>query len=260
MIRVIICGAGGRMGGMIVRAVENAEGMEVSGGVEAPDSPYIGMDIGEIAGLPKKDIQITSEIGEIAGDVIIEFSTPEATISHLKAKKKMVIGTTGIDEKGIEKIKEASKNISIVMSPNMSVGVNTLFTIVERIAPILIKDFDVEIMEMHHRLKKDAPSGTAMKIAQIIAQAMGEKLEDVAVYGRKGIVGERKDKEIGILSLRGGDVVGEHTVTFAGIGERLEITHRAQSRETFAQGAVKAALWIINKPSGLYTTKDVLGL
>ena len=248
------------MGGMIVRAVENAEGMEVSGGVEAPDSPYIGMDIGEIAGLPKKDIQITSEIGEIAGDVIIEFSTPEATISHLKVGKKMVIGTTGIDEKGIEKIKEASKSISIVMSPNMSVGVNTLFTIVERIAPILIKDFDVEIMEMHHRLKKDAPSGTAMKIAQIIAQAMGEKLEDVAVYGRKGIVGERKDKEIGILSLRGGDVVGEHTVTFAGIGERLEITHRAQSRETFAQGAVKAALWIINKPSGLYATKDVLGL
>jgi 4-hydroxy-tetrahydrodipicolinate reductase len=260
MIRVIICGAGGRMGRMIATAVENAEGIEVSGGVEAPNSPYIGMDIGEIADLPKKDIKITSEIGEIAGDVIIEFSTPEATISHLKVGKKMVIGTTGIDEKGIQKIKEASKNISIVMSPNMSVGVNTLFTIVERIAPIVIKDFDVEIMEMHHRLKNDAPSGTAMKIAQIIAQAMGEKLEDVAVYGRKGMVGERKDKEIGILSLRGGDVVGEHTVTFAGIGERLEITHRAQSRETFAQGAVKAALWIINKPSGLYTMKNVLGL
>lgn len=172
----------------------------------------------------------------------------------------MVIGTTGIDEEGIEEIRKTSKDISIVMSPNMSMGVNTLFSIVERIAPLLIEDFDVEIMEIHHRLKKDAPSGTAVKIAQIIAQAMGEKLEDVAVYGRKGMVGGRKDKEIGILSLRGGDIVGEHTVTFAGTGERLEITHRAQSRETFAHGAVKAALWIIDKPSGLYTMRDVLGL
>ncbi len=260
MIRVIVGGAGGRMGRMIIRAIENTEGIEVSGGIEATGSPYIGMDIGEIAGLPKKGINMVGEIEKTKGDVIIEFSTPEATISHLKANKKMVIGTTGIDETGLKKIEDASKNIPIVMAPNMSVGVNTLFTIVEKIAPILIKDFDVEIMEMHHKLKKDAPSGTAMKIAQIIAQAMGKKLEDVAIYGRKGIIGERKNKEIGILSLRGGDVVGDHTITFAGMGERLEITHRAQSRETFAQGAVKAALWIINKPSGLYTMKDALGL
>lgn len=260
MVRAIVSGAGGRMGRMITRAVEDVEGIEVSGGIEAPGSPYIGTDIGEIAGLPRKGIQITGDIEKAAGDVIIEFSTPEATISHLKAGKKMVIGTTGIDEEGIEEIRKTSKDISIVMSPNMSMGVNTLFSIVERIAPLLIKDFDVEIMEIHHRLKKDAPSGTAVKIAQIIAQAMGKKLEDVAVYGRKGMVGERKDKEIGILSLRGGDIVGEHTVTFAGTGERLEITHRAQSRETFAHGAVKAALWIIDKPSGLYTMRDVLGL
>lgn len=260
MIRVIIGGAGGRMGRMIIRAIENTEGIEVSGGIEAIGSPYIGMDIGETASLPKKDINIVGEIEKTKGDVIIEFSTPEATISHLKANKKMVIGTTGIDETGLKKIEDASRNVSIVMAPNMSVGVNTLFTIIEKIAPILIKDFDVEITEMHHKLKKDAPSGTAMKIAQIIAQAMGEKLEDVAVYGRKGVIGERKNKEIGILSLRGGDVVGDHTVTFAGASERLEITHRAQSRETFAQGAVKATLWIMDKSSGLYSMKDVLGL
>jgi 4-hydroxy-tetrahydrodipicolinate reductase len=266
MVRAIVSGAAGRMGGRIIHMLEEAQGITLAGALEQPASPQVGKDVGEVAGLPKKGIPVSGSLAEVLpqGDVLIEFTHPEPTLSHLKevaaAGKAMVIGTTGLNPQQLGELRGLAGKTRVVFAPNMSVGVNLMFKVVENIARVLSDGYDVEIVEAHHRLKKDAPSGTALKLAQIIAQSLGRDLEKVGVYGRKGITGERTKDEIGIMTVRAGDIVGEHTVTFCGIGERLEVIHRAHNRDNFARGAVRAAQWIVAQPPGLYDMQDVLGL
>ncbi len=266
MIRTIVSGACGKMGRRICTLMENDDLLELVGAVESPDNKHIGEDIGSVCGLGKKGITVKPDIADIIdeGEVIIEFSAPQATLDHTRAaaehEKAMVIGTTGLSPQQIEEIKRLSVRIPIVMAPNMSLGVNILFKLVRDVAKTLKDEYDIEIVEMHHRFKKDAPSGTALKLAENAAEALGKDLNEVAVYGRQGHTGERKRGEIGIMSLRGGDVVGDHTVIFAGLGERIELTHKATSRDTFALGALRAAKWVIDKIPGLYTMEDVLGI
>lgn len=266
MVRAIVSGAAGRMGGRIIHLLEAAEGITLAGALEQPGHAQVGKDVGEVVGLPKKGITVSGSLAEVLPqwDVLIEFTHPEPTMEHLKeaaAKgKAMVIGTTGLNPQQVGEIKWLAEKTRVVFAPNMSVGVNLMFKVVENIARVLSEGYDVEIVEAHHRLKKDAPSGTALKLAQVIAQALGRDLEKVAVYGRKGLTGERTKEEIGIMTVRAGDIVGEHTVTFCGIGERLEIIHRAHNRDNFARGAVRAAQWIVDQPPGLYDMQDVLGL
>lgn len=260
MIKVIVSGAMGRMGKMIGGLVQAAEDMEMVAGLERKEV------VEKIGTWNNTDIPLVSNLEEVIeeGDVIVEFTNPQTTVEHAliagKHKKSMVIGTTGLSDNDKKIIEEASKNAPIVLSPNMSQGVNLLFKLVEEVAKVLGEDYDTEIVEMHHHHKKDAPSGTAKKLGEIIAKAWGKDLQDIGVYGRSGFVGERKRGEIGIMALRGGDVVGDHTVIFAGPGERIELTHRAHSREAFAQGAVKAIRFVISQSPGLYSTKEVLGL
>ncbi|MGZ3569216.1 MAG: 4-hydroxy-tetrahydrodipicolinate reductase, partial [Thermodesulfobacteriota bacterium] len=196
--------------------------------------------------------------------VIINFTNPKNSIESLEfAKEKglaIVIGTTGLSPEQIERVKGLAKSVRCVFSPNMSVGVNVMFKIVQEVAQVLGPDYDIEIFEAHHRLKKDSPSGTAVKLGELVAKAVGRDFGKVGVYGRKGMVGERTRDEIGMQVIRAGDIVGEHTVLFGGIGERLEIIHRAHSRDNFARGAIRAALWVVNQPNGLYDMQDVLGL
>ncbi|MDL1956148.1 MAG: 4-hydroxy-tetrahydrodipicolinate reductase [Candidatus Desulfofervidus auxilii] len=267
MIKTIVAGICGRMGSTIARLVYADKDMELCGGFERSDHPKIGADIGEVIGIGQLGIKIVENLEEIIekADVIIDFTFHTASLNHLKIAKQynkpIVIGTTGFTQQEIEEMKKMADEVKCVLSPNMSVGVNLLFKVVPQIATILGEDYDIEIVEMHHRMKKDAPSGTAVKLAQLIAQAMNRDLDKVGVYGRKGIVGERKSEEIGVLALRGGDVVGEHTIYFAGLGERIEVTHRASSRETFARGALRAAKWIVKqRENGIYDMLDVLGL
>jgi 4-hydroxy-tetrahydrodipicolinate reductase len=258
MLKVVVCGACGRMGKEIIVRVCQLKEMKLIGAIEAPDHPFVGENIGGVK--IKSDLEKAIQLG----CVIIEFTTPSATIQHLKiaGKKKipMVIGTTGFNEKEYAWIKETSRNIPILISPNMSIGINVLFKVVEEVSQVLGKNFDKEIVEVHHRNKKDAPSGTAKRIAQIIAQAEGKDLSRVGVYGRKGIGKGRNKGEIGIHAVRGGSVVGEHTVVFAGEGERLEITHRAESRQIFAEGAILGAKFISKQKKGLYNLQDALGI
>lgn len=266
MVRVIVSGAAGRMGGRIIHMLEDAEGLTLAGALEQPSHPAVGKSVGEVVGLPQKDLTLSDSLAELLpqGDVLIEFTYPEPTLEHLKevatAGKAMVIGTTGLSPQQVEKLKELAAGIRVVFAPNMSVGVNLMFKVVEQIAGVLSEGYDVEIVEAHHRLKKDAPSGTAVKLGQIIAQALDRDLEKVGVYGRHGFTGERTKEEIGIMTVRAGDIVGEHTVTFCGIGERLEVIHRAHNRDNFAKGAVRAAQWIVTQPPGVYDMQDVLGL
>jgi len=258
MLKVIVCGACGRMGKEVIAKICQSKEMKLMGAIEAPDHPLIGEDI--------EGVKISSDLGKaIRPDcVIIEFTTPSATMEHLeiarKKKMPMVIGTTGFTEKEYAWIKEVSRNIPILISPNMSIGINILFKVVEEISRVLGKDFDKEIVEVHHRNKKDAPSGTAKRIAQIIARAEGKDLSRVGVYERKGLGKGRSEEEIGIHAVRGGSVVGDHTVLFAGKGERLEVTHRAESRQIFAQGAVLGAKFISKQKKGLYDLQDALGI
>jgi 4-hydroxy-tetrahydrodipicolinate reductase len=266
MIKVIVAGAAGRMGGRIIHMLEAAQGIDLAGAFEKAGHPAVGKDIGEVVGLPGKNIKISGNFSDIlaAGDVLIDFTHPEVSLELLKlaapAGKAVVIGTTGFSAPQLAEIKNLSQKSRVVLAPNMSVGVNLMFKVVADIAQILSSGYDVEIVEAHHRLKKDAPSGTAMKLAQVIAQAMQRNLDEVAVYERRGMIGQRTDAEIGIQTVRAGDIVGEHTVMFGGIGERLEIIHRAHNRDNFARGAVRAAQWIVNQPQGLYDMQDVLGL
>ncbi|MFH2011408.1 MAG: 4-hydroxy-tetrahydrodipicolinate reductase [Pseudomonadota bacterium] len=266
MIKTIVVGAAGRMGGRIINAINETEGIELVGAVEYKNHPATGKDAGEVVGLGKLNIELMDDLATIIdlGDVIIDFTNNTASLRHLeivaKNKKAIVIGSTGFSAKEMDEVKKLSDNAKCVLSPNMGVGVNLVFKIIEDISKVLGDDFDIEIVEAHHRFKKDSPSGTAMKIAQIIAQTLKRDLDEVGVYGRKGIVGERKQKEIGIQAVRAGDIVGDHTVIFGGLGERLEVTHRAHSRDTFARGAVRAAKWIVNQKNGLYDMQDVLGL
>jgi 4-hydroxy-tetrahydrodipicolinate reductase len=266
MIKAIVAGAAGRMGGRIIHMLEGAPDIVLAAAFDKAGHPAVGRDVGEVVGLPGKNIKIAGSLGEVLplGDVLIDFTHPEISVEHLKlaapAGKAVVIGTTGFSPAQMEEIKKLGQKARVVLAPNMSVGVNLMFKVVADIARILSTGYDVEIVEAHHRLKKDAPSGTALKLAQVIASSLQRDLDQVGVYERKGMIGQRTDAEIGIQTLRAGDIVGEHTVMFGGIGERLEIIHRAHNRDNFARGAVRAAQWIVSQPQGLYDMQDVLGL
>ena len=266
MIKAIVAGAGGRMGGRIVTMINEADGIALGGAFEHPESPAVGKDAGLVAGLPELGVTIAPSLADVIdrGDVIIDFTFHEATVRHAAlaadAGRPMVIGTTGFSADELETIKEYAHRFPCVLAPNMSVGVNLLYKLVAMAAEVLGDDYDVEIVEAHHRMKKDAPSGTALQLGRVAAQALGRDLERVGVFERSGIIGERSKEEIGIQTVRAGDIVGEHTVLFGGIGERVEIVHKASSRDTFAKGAVRAAKWIVTKDAGFYDMQDVLGL
>ena len=266
MVRAIVAGASGRMGKRIINAIMDTEGIILSGAFERPDHPDVGKDAGVVAGMAELGIEIRASLGDVIdkGDVVIDFTVPEATYSNIKLVSKkglaIVIGTTGFTEGMLNEIRDMTRAISCVMAPNMSIGVNVMFKIAAELGRLLDEEYDIEILELHHRFKKDAPSGTALRLAQILADIRGRDLDKASIYGRRGITGERKRGEIGIHAIRAGDVTGEHTVIFGGIGERIELTHKAHSRDNFARGAVRAALWVVNQPAGLYDMQDVLGL
>ena len=266
MIKAILAGAAGRMGKRIIHMIQQNREITLAGTFEMPDHPSVGEDAGEVAGTGNLGVRIAASLEEVIdqGDVLIDFTAPQATLKNLRAavsqKLAMVIGTTGITGDMLEEAEALAGKIKCVLAPNMSVGVNVMFKIAGEMARILGNDYDMEILEVHHRQKKDAPSGTAMRLAQIIADTVGRDLEKVAVYERKGLIGKRTDEEIGIQTWRAGDITGEHTVMFGGIGERLELIHRAHNRDNFARGAVRAAVWVMAQPNGLYDMQDVLGL
>jgi 4-hydroxy-tetrahydrodipicolinate reductase len=262
MVRLVITGIAGKVGSTILKLASTDNGIEVTGGLEAKNHPLIGTLI-ETSDTGAKAPVADSLAGVIEGcDVVIDFTEPKASMEHFRIaaahKKAIIVGTTGFSEEALREMKSIP-GARAVISPNMSVGMNLMFDMVEKLSRILKTGYDVEIVEMHHRLKKDAPSGTAVKLMEVIEAAQPDR-DWTEVFGRKGIIGQRKDNEIGVLALRGGDIVGEHTVMFAGIGERLEVTHRAYSRENFARGAIVAAKWIAGKDDGIYTMKEVLGL
>ena len=265
MTNVIVAGAAGRMGQRIIHMVYQNPETTLTGAFEHPEHPSVGQDAGVVAGVGELGVKISDSV-RAAGreDVLIDFTAPEASLENIRAAAArgaaMVIGTTGIAGAMLKEVTSLAKKIRCVLAPNMSVGVNVMFKIAGEMARILGNDYDMEILEVHHRLKKDAPSGTAMRLAQILADAAERDLEKVGVYERKGMIGERTDEEIGIQTWRAGDITGEHTVMFGGIGERLELTHRAHNRDNFARGAVRAALWVTKQPEGLYDMQDVLGL
>jgi 4-hydroxy-tetrahydrodipicolinate reductase len=266
MINVAIAGASGRMGTRITALSHDNPEIKIVGAFEKSGHDKIGEDIGDLIGTDTTGVVITDKIDDAIkdADVVIDFTSVVSTLNHLRkcadAKKAMITGTTGFSEDDIKEIKALAKQTPCVFAPNMSVGVNLLFKILKDVARTLGDDYDVEIIEAHHRLKKDAPSGTALKLAKVVAEALDLDLDEAAVYARKGLIGERKKKEIGIQTVRAGDIVGEHTVLFGTVGERIEITHKASSRDTFAKGAVRAAIWIYGKEPGLYDMLDVLGL
>ncbi len=260
----IVVGAAGKMGARIIHIIKETPSIKLSRAIERSDHPAIGKDIGEVIGLGKVGILLEGSLKKGGGDVIINFSSPQASLESLEFAKEaglaIVIGTTGLSSEQMNKVKELSRNVRCVLAPNMSVGVNVMFRIVQEVAKVLGAEYDIEILEAHHRLKKDSPSGTAVKIGELISGAIGRDFGKVGVYGRKGMVGERTKDEIGMQVIRAGDIVGEHMVLFGGIGERLEIIHRSHSRDNFARGAIRAALWVVNQPNGLYDMQDVLGL
>ena len=266
MTRIAIVGAAGRMGRTLIQAIDAAEGVELTVATERPDSSLLGADAGELAGVGKNGVAITSSLADSSDqfDVVIDFTGPQATMAHLDicldAGRKMVIGTTGLDDEQKQKLSDASDRIAIVFAPNMSVGVNLCLKLLQTAARVMGEESDIEIVEAHHRHKVDAPSGTALRMGEVVADTLGRDLKEVAVYGREGHTGARDSKTIGFETIRAGDVVGEHTVWFAMDGERVEITHKASSRLTFANGAVRAASWLSDKSSGLYDMQDVLNL
>ena len=263
-IRAIVIGAGGKMGSRIIHIIHETPSVSLYRAVERPDHPSIGKDIGEVIGLGKMGIPLEADLKKAGGDVIIIFTNPKTSLESLEFARDtgsaIVIGTTGLSPEQMGRVRDLSKSVRCVFSPNMSVGVNVMFRIVQEVARVLGPEYDIEIFEAHHRLKKDSPSGTAVKLGELIAKAVGRDFGQVGVYGRKGMVGERTKEEIGMQVIRAGDIVGEHTVLFGGIGERLEIIHRAHSRDNFARGAIRAAVWVVNQPNGLYDMQDVLGL
>lgn len=260
MVKVAVTGAKGRMGSLVSNLALQDRNLKLVGVTEQPNSESIGKEF-------SNGVKFYPSLGKILEkpDVVIDFTVPKATLNLLDEAKKiktaLVIGTTGFTDDQKQRIEETAKSIPIVLSPNMSLGVNILFKLVDEVTKALKgKGYDVEILEIHHRFKKDAPSGTAKRLAEIVVENLGKDLDETAVYGRKGFVGKRKADEIGIMSGRMGDVVGDHTVFFATTGERLELTHRATSRKTFARGAIVAAKWLVGKEPGLYSMFDVLGI
>jgi 4-hydroxy-tetrahydrodipicolinate reductase len=266
MIKAIVTGAGGRMGGRIITLIKEMSEIGLVGAVERKGHPLVGKDVGETLGLGRTGIQIDHDLTSCIdrGDVVIDFTSHEVSAVHLEVAaqrgKAMVIGSTGFTADELKRIGELKAKVRCVLAPNMSVGVNVLLKVLADVARILGDDYDVEIVEIHHRMKKDAPSGTAVKMAQVIAESRGRDLDAVGVYSRNGIIGERTRQEIGIQTLRAGDIIGEHTVIFGGMGERLEFIHRAHSRDNFARGAIRAALWVVGRENGIYDMRDVLGL
>ncbi|MFH1078706.1 MAG: 4-hydroxy-tetrahydrodipicolinate reductase [Pseudomonadota bacterium] len=266
MVKTIVTGAGGRMGGRIITLISAAKDIKLVGAVEKKGHALLGKDVGEAIGLGKLNVKIVDDLRACIdkGDVVIDFTSHAVSLEHLELaagkKRSIVIGSTGFTAEEMKKAAVLAKKTRCVLAPNMSVGVNVMFKVLGDVAKILGDDYDVEIVESHHHLKKDAPSGTAMKMAQIIAEALNRDLNREAVYTRKGIIGERTRKEIGIQTLRAGDIVGEHNVMFGAVGERLEFIHRAHSRDNFAKGAIRAAMWIVKQRNGLYDMQDVLGL
>lgn len=265
-LRISVVGAGGRMGRQLIQAISKADGVQLTAAFEREGSSLVGSDAGELAGIGHNGITVSDNLAQQADnfDVLIDFTRPEGTLEHLAFcsanNKKMVIGTTGFDEQGKQAIKQAAEKIGIVFASNYSVGVNLVFKLLEKAAKVMGDYCDIEIIEAHHRHKVDAPSGTALSMGEHIAKAMGKNLKDHAVYAREGITGERKQDQIGFATIRAGDVIGEHTVWFADEGERVEIAHKASSRMTFANGAVRAAKWLANHDKGLFDMTDVLDL
>ncbi len=265
-MKIAIAGVGGKMGKMIFAECIKHSDIEIMGGTEAQNSPLLGKDIAEQAGFDPIGVAIVDDVEEAVerADILIDFTRPNVTLENLKYAQKhkvnMVIGTTGFSADEQKIIDEASQNIAIVQATNMSMGVNILLSLVEKIAATLDDSYDIEIVEMHHNKKVDAPSGTALSLGKAAAKGRKTSLEKDACYQRYGQVGARKQGEIGFATLRGGDVVGDHTVIFAGDGERIEISHKASSRVVFSKGAIKAAKWLKNKTNGIYDMQDVLGL
>jgi 4-hydroxy-tetrahydrodipicolinate reductase len=263
-MKLAIAGASGRMGRMLIEAALAEPETSVGAALDRADSPEIGRDCAEFLGRTT-GARVTSDLAAIAGcDVLIDFTRPAATLAHLEACRaagvNIVIGTTGFDDAGKAAIRRASETVAVLFSPNMSVGVNATFKLLEMAAKMLSPGYDIEILEAHHRHKVDAPSGTALKMGETIAGALGEKLADIAVYSREGHTGERKAGTIGFATVRGGDIVGDHTVLFAGTGERIEITHRSSSRTTYAAGSMRAARFLLGRRQGLFDMFDVLGI
>jgi 4-hydroxy-tetrahydrodipicolinate reductase len=266
MQRIAVMGAAGRMGKTLIEAVQQAEGASLSAAVDRPDSSLVGADAGELTGLGKLGVPLSGDLAVVLDqfDVLIDFTHPSVTLKNLEvcrqAGKAMVIGTTGFSAAEKQLLAEAGKQIPIVFAANFSVGVNLCLKLLDTAARVLGDEVDIEIIEAHHRHKVDAPSGTALRMGEVVASALGRDLEKVAVYGREGQTGARARDTIGFATVRAGDVVGDHTVLFAADGERVEITHKASSRMTFARGAVRSALWLQGRDAGLYDMQDVLGL
>jgi 4-hydroxy-tetrahydrodipicolinate reductase len=254
------------MGRMVINAIQNSEGIQCTGAVEAPGHPSLGQDAGAVAGMGELKERIEDNLQSVIkkGDVVIDFTLAATSLGNMEIAaqhhKAMVVGSTGFSSQQMERVRKLTMEFPCCLSPNMSVGVNLMFRIVEEVARVLGGDYDCEIIEAHHRMKKDAPSGTALRLGEVVARGLGRKWAEVGVYGRKGMIGERSREEIGMHAIRAGDIVGEHTVLFGGMGERIEVTHRAHTRDTFAQGAVRAAKWVVNQKPGLYDMGDVLGL
>jgi 4-hydroxy-tetrahydrodipicolinate reductase len=264
-LRVAIAGASGRMGRMLIEAVVNAPDCILSGALDQPGSPALGQDASAYLGKASGAL-ITADLrqGLAGADVLIDFTRPEGTMAHLAVCRelgvKAVIGTTGFSPEQKAEIGEHARHIGIMMAPNMSVGVNVVLKLLDLAARSLNEGYDIEVIEAHHRHKVDAPSGTALAMGEVVAAALGRDLKDCAVYGREGVTGERDPSTIGFATVRGGDIVGDHTVLFAGIGERIEITHKSSSRVTYAQGSLRAARFLAARGPGLYGMDDVLGL
>lgn len=264
--RVVVAGAAGRMGQTLVKACGEYPGVALAGALEAPQSPALGKDAGVLAGIGETGVVIGDSLAALGGDfdVLVDFTAPAVSVRHVAlcraVGKPAVIGTTGLGDADRAAIAVAAGDVAVVVAPNMSVGVNVCFKLLDIAARVLGDEVDVEIVEAHHRHKVDAPSGTAVRMGEVLAAALGRDLASCAVYGREGFTGPRERPTIGFATVRAGDIVGEHTVIFAGTGERIEITHRASSRMNFAYGALRAACWVSGRPSGLYDMQDVLGL
>ncbi len=265
LTRIGIVGASGRMGRMLIEAILKDDRVQLGAAFDLPGSPSIGKNVGELVGLPSEVlIEDDLEAGLSKIDCLIDFTRPQGTLTHLalcrKAGVGMVIGTTGFEADGKAIIAEAAKDIPVVFAPNMAVGVNLVFKLLDTAARILNQGYDIEIVEAHHRLKIDAPSGTALRMGEVVADALGRSLDECAVYGREGVTGERDPSTIGFATVRGGDIVGDHTVMFCGIGERVEVTHKASSRMPYALGSLRAARFLAGRKNGLFDMQDVLGL
>jgi len=266
MIRIAVVGAAGRMGKILIEACAESPNTKLTVATEHPDSSLVGADAGEVAGIGKNDVFIAASLDDAANDfdVLIDFTRPIPTLNHLdwcvKNTKAMVIGTTGFADDEKAQIDSAGKQIPIVFAANFSVGVTLSLKLLEMAAKVLGDGVDIEVIEAHHRHKVDAPSGTALRMGEVVAETLDRDLKEHAVYCREGVTGERKRTDIGFQTIRAGDIVGEHTVMFADIGERIEITHKASSRMTFAKGAVRSAAWVTEKDAGVYDMQDVLEL